>query len=98
MTIHEIDKEMMVEKIKAKVLRQSNDARHAEALEQGLSVSVSSKVLLDQSDSDRIAKEGQNAVDEIAQRITTETGEDPGIVLSYVSPNHDMQDRAWLGI
>lgn len=88
----------MIDEIKSRILRHENDRRHADALAQGLSVSITSKSLLSRDDSDRISREGQNAVDEIAQRIVAETGRNPEIEVRYLSPNLDIHDKAWMGL
>jgi hypothetical protein len=83
--------------IKTRILRHENDRRHQKAMEIGLVAVISSRVILGGQDSGRIRDEGQNAVDEISARIQAEMGEDPAIELNYVSPNHDIHDRTWLG-
>ncbi len=88
----------MTIELKNRILRHENDRRHAEALERGLSVSIVSQTLLSRRDSEQIAREGQNAADAIAERIVSETGEDPAISVRYLNPNHDIHDRVWMGM
>ncbi|NTF18045.1 hypothetical protein G6L37_06480 [Agrobacterium rubi] len=73
-----------------------NDARHVKCKNLGLSVSVVGNVIITAEDSRRISEEGQNAANEISERIFAETGENPFLKVVYRNPNHDIHDIAWL--